>query len=210
MEDNKINSLEELDAHGKYTQAYVDILNTYREQISSSIKNKNTLKNNFFKLIQGIMITLVVLFCASVVISFAVFIIMIIFNYQSVAVITGAIAGMLSTFSTMILSIFKLPQIIADYLFNKEEDKQMNEIIKNIQVYELEAVKLEKVAKLDSEKEIINGLKSDLPLEESPNTSGTLPQNADISTLEDEQELTLESESNSAIESELEVIPESA
>lgn len=194
MEDVNINNLEELDAHSKYTQAYVDILNTYNKQISDSIVKKNTLKTNFFDLIKGIMITLVVLFGASVIISFLVFIVMIICDYQSVGVITGAIAGMLSTFSTMILSIFKLPKIIADYLFNKEEDKQMNEIIKNIQAYELEAVKLEKVAKLDSEKEIIDGLKNDLPFEESPNIDGTQPQDVETQTIENELDITLESD----------------
>ena len=190
IDDNKTENLEDLDAHGKYTQAYVDILDTYKEQISSSLDNKNTLKTNFFNLIKGLMIALVVLFGISVVISFIVFIVMIVNNYESIAVIAGAITGMLSTFSTMILSIFKLPKIIADYLFNKEEDKQMNEIIKNIQVYELEAVKLEKVAKLESEKEIITGLKSDLPLEQSPNVNGIQPQSV---TNPDAGDLSLES-----------------
>lgn len=195
MEDVKINSLEELDAHGKYTQAYVDILNTYNKQIADSIDKKNTLKTNFFNLIKRIMITLVFLFGVSVIVSFLAFILMINKNYQSAGVITGAIVGMLSTLSTMILSIFKLPEIIANYLFNKEEDKQMNEIIKNIQVYELEAVKLEKVAKLDSEKEIMGGLKNDLPFEESPNIDGMQPQDAVTQTIEEELNTTLEFES---------------
>lgn len=64
-------------------------------------------------------------------------------NYSSAAIITGAITTIFSSFTTMVLSIFKLPKIIADYLFNKEEDKLMSEIIQNIQKYEIDAVKYE-------------------------------------------------------------------
>lgn len=184
---DKENVWEELDAHGKYTKSYIDILNTYKNQIENSVEKKNDLKTKFFDLIQGIMIALIVLFIVSIIISFVVFVVMIVKGYKSTAVITGAITTMLSTFATMMVSIFKLPKIIADYLFNKEEDNQMIQIIKNIQTYELEAVKLEKAAKLDSEKELIVGLKNDLPLEESPNVDGMQPKS--METTPDEEEI---------------------
>ena len=55
MGTNNQNNPSEIDAHGKYTQAYVDILNTYKTQINDSVKNKNELKTKFFWLISIIM-----------------------------------------------------------------------------------------------------------------------------------------------------------
>lgn len=65
-------------------------------------------------------------------------------NNSSTEVITGSIVAVISSFATMIVSIFKLPRIIAKYLFNKKEDDQMANIIENIQKYEFGAVKTEK------------------------------------------------------------------
>lgn len=171
--------MENFDAHGKYTQAYVGILDTYKEQISNSVNKKNQLKEKFFSVIKGIMITLVVLFVVILLCSFVIFGIMIICKYQSVSVITGAITAMLSSFATMLVSIFKLPQIIADYLFNKDEDNQMIEIIKNIQQYEIDAVKLEKTVSIDAEKEIMSREKSDSEMKSSPNTTGEQPRSVE-------------------------------
>lgn len=86
---------------------------------------------------------------------------------------------MLSSFATMLVSIFKLPQIIADYLFNKDEDNQMIEIIKNIQQYEIDAVKLEKTVSIDAEKEIMSREKSDSEMKSSPNTTGEQPRSVE-------------------------------
>lgn len=90
---------------------------------------------------------------------------------------------MLSTFATMLISIFKLPQIIADYLFNKEEDQMMNEIIKNIQKYELDAVRIEKEnkKKLESEKEQEIDQNRESILDDSPNIEGIQPEDVEIS-----------------------------
>lgn len=177
VESTKQEKDEALDAHGKYTDAYVGILNTYRTQIEKSITKKNELKDKFFKVIRFVMIVLIVLFVISIIGSFFIFWTMIKLEYQSVAVITGAITAMMSSFATMILSIFKLPKIIGDYLFNKEEDQLMNEIIKNIQTYEIDAVRLERIAQTDAEKEKANVQKNDVPMEISPNTSGKQPEN---------------------------------
>lgn len=137
---------KDLNAHDKYTQAYVDMLNTYKDQMESSVKKKTELKDKFFRMIRIIMVVLMLLFVVSILASFATFYFMIEKQYQSAEVITGAVTAMISSFATMILSIFKLPKIIADYLFNKEEDNLMNEMMKNIQKYELDVVKLERTA----------------------------------------------------------------
>ena len=124
---NETNKVQH--THKEYTEAYVNILNVYKDQINSSVSKKNILKGNFFKTIKIIMYILTGLFVVSIIFSLILFGIMIIFNYQSAEIIAGAITTIISTFVTMTISIFKLPKIIANYLFNKKEDKLMNSII---------------------------------------------------------------------------------
>lgn len=166
------------DGHGQYTAAYIKILNAYQKQINDSVQRKNELKSKFFGLIRLIMIILMGLFIVSIFAAFTLMGLMIYKNYQSVAVITGAVTTVLSTFVTMLISIFKLPQIIADYLFNKEEDQMMNEIIKNIQRYELDAVRIEKENKkiLNDEKEREVRQNKESFFDDSPNIKGKQPE----------------------------------
>ena len=148
-------------------------------------------------MINLIMKILIFLFTGSVVASFMVFVFMIIFKYNSSAVIAGAITGMISSFVTMLLSIFKLPQIIAEYLFNKEEDRMMSEVIKNIQTYEIDVVKAERLANSASEKDTTGKqtvdvsiapsskntntvLEDDSALDDSPNSASDDTQDSDL------------------------------
>lgn len=161
--DNKIQ-----DTHDKYTDAYVDILNTYKNQISSSVTKKNELKEHFFNTIKKIMYWLTWIFAGALGLSLILFVIMVLNNYNSASIITGAITTVISSFVTMTISIFKLPKIIANYLFNKKEDNLMNEIIRNIQQYEIDAVKyelervkLERIKELNSEVSNISNNQND-------------------------------------------------
>lgn len=131
--------------HDQYTEAYVGILNAYKEQLSQSVDKKNELKQHFFDCIKKIMTAMVWTFAIVVIMSMIVMGLMAIFNTSSTQILTGAILSIISSFVTMILGIYKLPQIIADYLFNKQEDEQMKEIILNIQQYELDADKTERM-----------------------------------------------------------------
>ena len=131
--------------HGQYKEAYVGILNAYQEQLKQSVVKKNELKDNFFKCIKNIMYFMVVTFGIVVIFSLIIMGLMIIFESISTEIVSGTLLSIISSFVTMILAIYKLPQIIADYLFNKEEDKQMTDIIINIQKYELDADKTEKM-----------------------------------------------------------------
>lgn len=159
------------ETHDKYTDAYIKILETYRSQINLSVTKKNALKDRFFIFITIIMYALTILFIATIIGSFILFKQMIENNYESVSVITGSVSAIISSFATMVLSIFKLPEIIADYLFNKKEDKLMSDIIKNIQTYELSAVehdiekaKLERIKQLNQETVIVSEESSDTDL----------------------------------------------
>ncbi len=79
---------------------------------------------------------------------------------DSFPVVTGAITAVISSLSTMILSISKLPKLIAKYLFNENEDRSMTEIIKNIQSYELKSAQMNTLGKNDAQKKI-NDQKAD-------------------------------------------------
>ena len=46
---NETNKVQH--THKEYTEAYVNILNVYKDQINSSVSKKNILKGNFFKTI---------------------------------------------------------------------------------------------------------------------------------------------------------------
>lgn len=169
------------DTHGKYTDAYIDILKTYEKQILDSFSKKNNLKEEFFITIKHIMYGLCFVFAGTLLLSIILFTIMIIKDYNSVAVITGAITTIISSFATMIVSLFKLPKIIADYLFNKKEDRLMNQIIKNIQQYEINAVKynLENL-KIERFKQL-NAEVTDIPDSDFSNLIyNTPPQNVEI------------------------------
>lgn len=131
--------------HDQYTEAYVGILNAYKDQLSQSVEKKNDLKQNFFESIKKIMHNMVIIFGIVVVLSLIVMAIMAACNSSSTQILTGAIVSIVSSFVTMVLGIYKLPQIIADYLFNKEEDQLMKEIIENIQKYELDADRVERM-----------------------------------------------------------------
>lgn len=156
--------------HGQYTEAYVGILDAYKTQLSESVTKKNELKDKFFNCIKSIMYITAWTFAAVVVLSLLVMIIMAICGSDSTQILVGAIVSIISSFTTLILGIYKLPQIIADYLFNKEEDKQMQEIIVNIQKYELDADKTERMrekASVDAINTMITSSDGDMEMSNS-------------------------------------------
>ena len=139
--------------HDRYTKIYIEILESYKKYIDNSVASKINLKNNFFITIQAIMMIMTASFVIILVLSIVIIAIMTYLNKNSAHIITNSIVAIISSFVTMVLSLLKLPQIIADYLYNKDEDEQMNKIIGNIQIYELNAVKEEKMlekAKVDA------------------------------------------------------------
>ena len=95
-------------------------------------------------------------------------------------VVTTSVVSIISSLVTVTVAIFKLPKIVASYLFNKKEDNLMKEVISTIQNYEINAIELEvkKLAKtvadsfcVESGDEIIeeSQIGNDMELEDSPN-----------------------------------------
>ena len=134
-----------LSTHIQYTDAYISILDAYKKHLEESTKNKLELKKKFFSTINLIMYVSTFAFVGTIILSTIIFIISIYKNNSSVEIIAGSIVTMIASFVTMVVTIFKLPEIIAHYLFNKKEDKQMVKVIENIQQYEINAVKTEEL-----------------------------------------------------------------
>ncbi len=132
-------------SHDRYTDAYIGILNVYKNYIRESIKNKFRLKSLFFALVCVIMAVMIALFFFSIYWSFGLFSDMVEAHSQPSSVITGAVTAVVSSLVTMTTSIIVLPKIVADYLFNKKEDRSMTKIIGNIQGYEIRAVETERL-----------------------------------------------------------------
>lgn len=124
--------------HEKYTDVYVDFLTQYKIQLSSSMKTKNILKCCFFGVIVFVMIAVIVAFLIVVWRAFD-----LLKENSSIETATASAVSIVSSFVTVIVSILKLPKIVALYLFNKEEDNLMKDVISNIQNYEINAIELE-------------------------------------------------------------------
>lgn len=141
--------------HDKYTDSYIGILDQYKELLSKSVEKKNALKEEFFNVIKVIMYWMIGVFSVATIGS-----IIAICIAKSPEVLAGAIVSVLSSFATMMASIFKLPEIIAKYLFNKKEDNLMKDIIENIQNYEIKASDFDKQDIMESMDIMIKGSSS--------------------------------------------------
>lgn len=164
-----------INGHEAYTEAYVKLLETYNDKIKESFHKKNELKVKFLNMVKWIMIGLFILLFASFIMALIIFILIVVKDYESVALIGGTLATVISSFITMVVAIFKLPKIIAKYLFNKAEDDLMKEVIKHIQNYELSAVQLENRAELDAKRDKVNELEKASQIEYSVNNNGESP-----------------------------------
>lgn len=171
-------------SHDKYTESYIGILDQYKEQITSYTTAKNKLKERSFILIATIMSVLIFIFCIVVVISFVLFFNMLKSRSDSIAVIVGAVTAIVSSFATMVVSMFKMPEIITKYLFNKDEDKQMTTIIQNIQSYEIAFLKQE-TERIKLAQSMSSGLSGNISSPDSHNANNGL----DVDDFSDDTEL---------------------
>lgn len=113
---------EETDSYLRIDKEFENFLCNFVENQSRKERQKLALKEQFFWLIMIGFFTLMIL----------PFIIIISSNSFSD---TTMIVALLSVLVELIVAIIVLPKIIAEYLFNKEEDKNMMEIIKSMQEY---------------------------------------------------------------------------
>lgn len=105
-------------------EKFIEYLSVFTKAIENSEKLKASLKKSFFVVIVIIMCGIIITLCSISLIS--------LFIDKNDSTFIVVIGGMLIEGMTAILI---LPRIIAEYLFNKEEEKHRMEIIKSMQTY---------------------------------------------------------------------------
>ena len=115
----------DIDSMKKHNIDFDYLLNTYVDNTRKNLNTKLELKKSFFKVCIKIMMLISILMAVVTLwaLKFG------ISGVEMISVIIGNIGAFLTTFIV-------LPQTIADYLFNNEEEKNMVEIIKNIQEHD--------------------------------------------------------------------------
>lgn len=172
-----INSALDTENNSEYKEhakKYTDFLEEYKSYTKNSNNLKDKYKRIFFWIITVILCILVLLFFASVCIGFIGIVVIVILEKESVEVIAGIITTVASSFSAALVALFKLPKIIAEYLFNKEEEDSMVKIIEQIQQYDRNMYALEK----DVERKLMENseIESDISFSEY---SDEIPKNPD-------------------------------
>ncbi len=103
----------------RHNNQYSLLLEAYVDDINNKRKSKEIFKWIFFMVSMALLI--------------GVFILFIVLCFKK----DDSLSIILSSFATLLTSIITLPQIIAKYLFNSEDEKNINTVIKNIQDYDL-------------------------------------------------------------------------
>lgn len=106
----------------KSDRAFLKFLRHFVENQNTKEKQKQILKYWFFAIV---MLGFLILISTPIVL---------IVSIKDMTQIT-AIISVLSILIELVVAIMVLPQIIAEYLFNKEEDKMMMQIIESMQQY---------------------------------------------------------------------------
>lgn len=131
-EKDKPHSIEIL----KHSKNYSKLLDIYVNTTRFNIIMKISFKILFFFVTMGSMLAMIYLFYISLQYAFNSFDKFDSLNDISVEAILSIITVVLPAISSLIVAFVKIPEIIAQYLFNVEEDNYMNSIIKNIQDYD--------------------------------------------------------------------------
>jgi len=159
-------------------------LNFYNKSIKASARLKIWLKVVFFIVVMGALGYVTYYFGKTLEFSFD-----IIESNKSVKDykvimkdILGIITVIVPAIASLIVAFLNIPEIIAQYLFNVEEDYQINAIIKNIQDYDIRMFELENRA----EKELMKSKSLSDDKEQTDEEFSELPQddvdvNANIS-----------------------------
>ena len=131
-EINKPHSIEVL----KHSKNYSKLLDIYVISTKRNITMKNWFKILFFIITMGSMLAIVYLFYVSLQYAFDNFAKFDNLNEISIEAILSIVTIIFPSISSLIVAFIKIPEIIAHYLFNVEEDNYMNSVIKNIQDYD--------------------------------------------------------------------------
>lgn len=145
--DNIFNMIKNDDTQSaealKHSKSYSILLKTYVQTTETSAKIKNILKCLFFIITMGTMVAVVFFFYYTLRFVISSFNKIDNINNISLEMILSMATIILPAISSLIVAFIKIPEIIAKYLFNIQEDDNMNKIIKNIQDYDRDMFAME-------------------------------------------------------------------
>ena len=139
----------------KHSQSYTELIEEYVKILKRNALLKLFFKTLFFVITMGILIGLTCVFSKTI------------FDMSNavkknkdltIKSLTSVITIVVPAISSLIVALIKIPQTIAQYLFDTEEDKFMNKIIENIQHYDLSMYAMENkiTGLLDREQDVDN------------------------------------------------------
>ena len=138
-ESHKPHSVEIL----KHSKNYSKLLDIYVDSANQNIIMKKWFKIIFFVVTMCSLISIVVLFFWTLLYAFNSFSKLDNINEITIEAILSVITIVVPAISSLIVAFIKIPEIIAQYLFNTKEDENMNLIIKNIQDYDTAMFEME-------------------------------------------------------------------
>lgn len=124
------NDVVSMEAHN---ESYTNILKAYSEELEGNIRFKNKCKGCFFYLCVGVMGSICIALIAVLgTITYMTF------KYQHLTFQINNIVAVAAAIGTaFVSSFFIIPKIITKYLFNRNEEENMMNIIQNIQKHDL-------------------------------------------------------------------------
>lgn len=131
-EKHKPHSVEIL----KHSKNYSKLLDFYVASANENIKMKKWFKIIFFIVTMLSLIAIVYLFFKTFRYTFNSFDKFDSLNEVTLEAILSVVTIVVPAISSLIVAFVKIPEIIAEYLFNTKEDENMSVIIKNIQDYD--------------------------------------------------------------------------
>lgn len=131
-ENHKPHSVEIL----KHSKNYSKLLDFYVDSANQNIKMKKWFKIIFFVVTMLSLIAIVYLFFKTFRYAYNSFDKFDSLNEITIEAILSVVTIIIPAISSLIVAFIKIPEIIAEYLFNTKEDENMSIIIKNIQDYD--------------------------------------------------------------------------
>lgn len=120
----------------KHSKNYSKLLDNYVDSASKNMTIKKWFKIFFFGVTMCLLVAIVIIFFITLSYAFKSFNKFINLNDVTLEAILSIITVIIPAISSLIVAFIKIPEIIAQYLFNTKEDENMNLIIKNIQDYD--------------------------------------------------------------------------
>lgn len=154
----------------KHSKNYSKLLDIYVKSTKQNIRMKSFYKFVFFIITMGLLVGVTYYFKETLEYAFNFFSSIEEIEKISIEAILSVVTVLIPAIVSLVVAFMEIPKIIAQYLFNVEEDNFMDSVIKNIQDYDKAMYELEHRAEemIASQKENEKELE-DEKLEKAPN-----------------------------------------